>query len=435
MMKDDKRNRAEKRPVSGNILNKERYRKRKRRKNAAAVFIESGIRSLKDFISGSSSKKPGSGRKPNNGRDEIVRVIRDENGVPVKVIRKRHIPVPKQTRRKQVIGLVASLVLVWLLFFQIRYEPLMVTEVGGQKLRGKLEKEIEMTGVEDRFLETGKDYKIDITEKYTDIFGRKASVKVSSNDVKISANDSSQSSLITTDKEKFRISNSVTSQTEFDINVQYEDMSKTYKYVIKDRLKNKIDKNGNITNPNEYDAVVNKKRHVKSSYKPKDLVEPKVRFAQSTKSVRPMRKESAKALEELFSAAEKKGHTLYAISGFRTYEMQKRIHDNNIAQYGSDETAEYYSAKAGESEHQLGTTMDVSTKQMGYALNQSFGKTSTGKWLKKNCHKYGFIIRYPKGKENITGYSYEPWHLRYVGKTLAGHLYKKRMTLEEYFEK
>ena len=81
-----------------------------------------------------------------------------------------------------------------------------------------------------------------------------------------------------------------------------------------------------------------------------------------------------------------------------------------------------------------GLAIDVSCNSVGCALELSFGRTSEGKWLKKNCHKYGFIIRYPKNKTKITGYSYEPWHLRYVGKNLAKYLKKNKMTLEEYYK-
>ena len=87
----------------------------------------------------------------------------------------------------------------------------------------------------------------------------------------------------------------------------------------------------------------------------------------------------------------------------------------------------------GSSEHQTGLTIDVSAKSVGYRLDQSFGDTKEGKWLAKHCHEYGFIIRYPYGKEKITGYSYEPWHIRYVGISIAGYLYKNDLTLEEYY--
>lgn len=432
-MKNEKRGASGRRRVSGSILDKGRYRKRRRKKNAVAVFIENTYYAVKRSLSQRSGR--GGGKSNKKGRDEIVRVIRDENGTPVRVIRRRHVPVPYETRKKQVIGIVASLVFVWLLFFQIRYEPLKVTEIGDEKLRGRLEKEVVMNGVKGKYLETGKDYDIDIRENFTDIFGKKAYQTVSDDKVSITVKSGAKASDIKTSKNSFRIKNSVTSETGLTLNVTYEDVSTDYSYTVKDNLKHKIDSKGYITNPNEYDAVVNKKRKLSPSYVPKDLVEPNVRFHQGDRSVRKMRKTSAKALEKLFSDAEAKGYEFYAVSGFRTYEMQKLIHQNNVRQYGSEERALQYSAREGHSEHQLGTTMDVSTTEMGYALKTDFGKTRAGRWLYRNAHEYGFIIRYPKGKEHITGYGYEPWHLRYVGKPLAEHLYRKNLTLEEYFEK
>ena len=92
------------------------------------------------------------------------------------------------------------------------------------------------------------------------------------------------------------------------------------------------------------------------------------------------------------------------------------------------------SALSGRSEHQTGLAMDISSKAMGYKLDQSFGNTLEGKWLSKNSAEFGFIIRYPKGKEAITGYTYEPWHMRYIGKDIAEEITNKGTTLEEYFE-
>lgn len=116
------------------------------------------------------------------------------------------------------------------------------------------------------------------------------------------------------------------------------------------------------------------------------------------------------------------------ISGFRSYAKQKEIYNRYVRKDGKT-NADRYSARPGHSEHHLGECLDVNS------LYQSFGTTPEGKWIANNCWKYGFIIRYPKGKEYITGYMYEPWHIRYVGKTLAKKLYNGGawITLEEYF--
>lgn len=118
---------------------------------------------------------------------------------------------------------------------------------------------------------------------------------------------------------------------------------------------------------------------------------------------------------------------LRIISGFRSYSTQKTLYNNYVKRDGKA-AADRYSARAGHSEHQTGLAADINS------LEQSFENTNEGKWLNDNCYKYGFIIRYPKGKESATGYMFEPWHIRYVGKELASKLYNNGnwISLEEY---
>jgi D-alanyl-D-alanine carboxypeptidase len=89
-------------------------------------------------------------------------------------------------------------------------------------------------------------------------------------------------------------------------------------------------------------------------------------------------------------------------------------------------------ARPGTSEHQTGLTMDITAKSVGLELVESFENTAEGKWLASNAHNYGFILRYPKGKTNITGYAFEPWHYRYVGVDIATDIFNRGITLEEY---
>lgn len=127
------------------------------------------------------------------------------------------------------------------------------------------------------------------------------------------------------------------------------------------------------------------------------------------------------------SAASKEGISLSIISGFRSYTKQTNTYNRYVSQDGK-EKADTYSARPGYSEHQTGLAADINS------LSQSWGDTKEGKWLSNNCYKYGFIIRYIKGKESITGYMYEPWHIRYVGVELATKLYNNGswIALEEY---
>ncbi|WP_166242028.1 M15 family metallopeptidase [Paenibacillus turpanensis] len=188
-----------------------------------------------------------------------------------------------------------------------------------------------------------------------------------------------------------------------------------------------------VTNATAVTVVVNKQRSLPDNYVPSNLVQPDVPFSFSGKSEKKLlRQEAADALEALFEKAKEDKIELYAVSGYRSYQTQKVIYQANVAAQGKQE-ASRYSAVPGESEHQTGLAMDVSSRSAKFALEEVFGTTPEGKWLSEHAHEFGFIIRYPKGKESITGYAYEPWHIRYVGKTIAAAIKEKNITLEEYF--
>lgn len=141
---------------------------------------------------------------------------------------------------------------------------------------------------------------------------------------------------------------------------------------------------------------------------------------------------AAKALEELFAGAKEDGLTLLATSGFRSYSTQKAIFERKLEKM-SERAANASVAKPGYSEHQTGLAMDVEGESaLGMGLVDDFAKTPEGEWLAEHCHEYGFIIRYPEGKTDITGYIYEPWHIRYVGKEAAAEIAALDVTFEEY---
>jgi len=199
-------------------------------------------------------------------------------------------------------------------------------------------------------------------------------------------------------------------------------------------IKTNKDRLAVVTNPSSLYVLANKKRNLPSDYVPDDLVVPDVPFSFSGDSPKKkMRKAAADALESLFQAAEDDGIELKAVSGYRSYATQKSIFQSNADRKG-EEVANRTSARPGQSEHQTGLAMDVSSASAGYGLEETFGDTKEGKWLAKHAAEHGFIIRFLKGKESITGYSYEPWHVRYVGKTVAKEIMNKKITLEEYLE-
>lgn len=131
------------------------------------------------------------------------------------------------------------------------------------------------------------------------------------------------------------------------------------------------------------------------------------------------------AFEEMQKVAYAEGCNIYISSGYRSYQRQVEIYNRYVSQDGQ-EYADTYSSRPGHSEHQTGLTFDLNS------IDISFADTPEGKWLAENCHKYGFIIRYPKDKEDITGYMYEPWHIRYLGVDKATAVYESGLCLEEY---
>ena len=189
----------------------------------------------------------------------------------------------------------------------------------------------------------------------------------------------------------------------------------------------------------KYMILVNREYTVSSDYVPSDLVT----YPGSSYK---LEKNCAAALQKLINAcAAANGERLVLYSGYRTYQTQYNKYYNKVNQYINNGysrdkaitlTDQYY-ARPGASEHHTGLAADICTpssvNKYGQ-LHESFGNTAEGKWLKKNSWKYGFILRYEKGKEHITGYNYEPWHFRYVG-DIAEEIYQSGLTYEEYFAK
>ncbi|WP_413526683.1 D-alanyl-D-alanine carboxypeptidase family protein [Marinilactibacillus psychrotolerans] len=192
-----------------------------------------------------------------------------------------------------------------------------------------------------------------------------------------------------------------------------------------DNLENDILDDSNIL------KLVNKKYSLSEDYIPGDLVNLEVPTVLENAEVNQLRKEPADALKEMIDYAEEENIDILARSGYRSYKTQVQLFDNYVANHG-EEAANKFSARPGESEHQTGLSIDVTSESVNFQLTESFGETAEGLWVQENAHEFGFIIRYPEGKEEITGYQYEPWHLRYVGNDMAQSIYESGLTYEEY---
>lgn len=180
-----------------------------------------------------------------------------------------------------------------------------------------------------------------------------------------------------------------------------------------------------IENEDDLLVLVNKYNSLSSNYVPKDLTTINAKYQWLGRSNQ-LTKEAAKAFEKMCAAALKDNITILAGSGYRSYNYQKTLYNNYVARDGFAE-AETFSARPGYSEHQTGLAMDITNK---YGFIDKNDKEYT--WLVKNSYKYGFILRYPENKDEITGYMYEEWHYRYVGIETAKEVYDSNLTYDEY---
>lgn len=172
--------------------------------------------------------------------------------------------------------------------------------------------------------------------------------------------------------------------------------------------------------------IVNKYYYLDKNYVPSNLVAVNSKHGRGY-----LKKEAYDAFIEMYNDAVKEGLYPYIQSPYRSYSYQTTLYNNYVKRDGVKE-ADTYSARPGYSEHQTGLAMDLGTSK-----NHSIGDFESSKeftWVSKNAYKYGFILRYPKNKQYLTGYMYEPWHYRYVGKEIAKYIYENNITYEEYFE-
>lgn len=180
-----------------------------------------------------------------------------------------------------------------------------------------------------------------------------------------------------------------------------------------------------IENPDRLDVLVNKNNKLPKNYIPNNLEVLDVKYAYENKY---LQKEAKENFEKLSKDAALLGYKIIATSTYRTYDYQSELYDFYVKEKGL-KYADNCSARPGHSEHQTGLAVDVEGSNASY---DDFEESIEFNWMQENAHKYGFILRYPKGKEHITGFKYEPWHYRYIGKEIATIIYNKNITLEEY---
>lgn len=188
---------------------------------------------------------------------------------------------------------------------------------------------------------------------------------------------------------------------------------------------NELDKI-NIHNPSNVTCLINKEYSILDSWQPSDLVT----IENELEGTYYLRKEAADSWNTMHQDAKKQNVNIFVISSYRTKEYQEKLYNKYLA--SDPVNAPYYSAKPRASEHELGLAIDISYDQY---LHQNIQETEIGKWMHDNAYKYGWVMRYPDQKTDITGYVFESWHYRYVGKELATILKTQDITLEEYYQK
>lgn len=204
----------------------------------------------------------------------------------------------------------------------------------------------------------------------------------------------------------------------------------TYPFI---NSKNQVTKEYQILQPEKLDVLIKKGFVLSKDYEPKELVIPNIPIAPDCNNKK-LRKDAAKALEEMYQDALKKGYHLVLNSGYRSYESQMEIYEEYFRKYDKI-TASKLVSKPGSSEHQLGLGVDLTSQSVVDKKRMVFGDSDEYKWVIKNAHKYGFILRYPKDRSSFTGIANEPWHFRYVGKKIAKIIYDNDWILEDYILK
>ena len=185
----------------------------------------------------------------------------------------------------------------------------------------------------------------------------------------------------------------------------------------------------------DYTILVNKEHLLSKDYVPEGLVEIHEPMGSKLDKtyVNRLNDKVYQAFKEMQKEAFKEGYEIFVDSSYRTYEYQEKVFNDVALKKGLNHAKKFVACPGG-SEHQTGLAFDVIFRRNGVMIEEQKEDDAEIKWLFLHAHQYGFILRFPKGKENVTGFNFEPWHFRYVGKELAKELFSAKMTLEEYYD-
>ena len=282
-------------------------------------------------------------------------------------------------------------------------------EINGTVLKGILTKEVVVSESNDEIkISPGEEYQFDVYIEYTDKNGNSAKDEVPDKS-EVVMRFSNTSVCDRPYYNTIKIKDDAKSGTIFTVILEYEGESSTHRFLIAYNFADTVNSDHMILNPDDPIVLVNKDRHLPKDYVPEGMVQPNIQFKYSvSESQTYLQSEAAISIEKLFTAAKNDGILLNALKA-------------------------YSEASSWDLEHQTGLAIDVTSINVNYSTGSTFANSVEGKWLAENAYKYGFIIRYPKGKEDVTGFEYDPSQIRYVGIELATYLYENNLALEEFF--
>lgn len=236
--------------------------------------------------------------------------------------------------------------------------------------------------------------------------------------------------IISFKKEKYYLDKNLEKYLEYQTSSKIDDFSYIVTIINTHRdneyYSNTVDTNINL----DTSMIVNKYYKLNNEFAPEDIIPISSKYAWGENGSKTTRKITFDAYLNMYNAAKNDGITLMINSSYRTYNEQEQVYKNYDEKYGN-EYADEIAARPGHSEHQTGLALDIFCTTN--SNRKTFKDTEAYQWLLNNSYKYGFILRYPEGKENITGFTFESWHYRYVGLEIATYIHENNITFDEYY--
>ena len=282
-------------------------------------------------------------------------------------------------------------------------------DINGTVLKGILDENVVLPQAQGALkVSQGDVYVFDIYVEYKDKNGNTAAGEISDKS-ELNMDFSNTSVCDRTAYNTIQFKSNAPNGTILRVTLEYEGQKQIFQFIIAAALDSTVGADGVLTNPSDPAVLVTSTRNLPSDYVPKGMTQPNVQFKSGVGDAQKyLCSEAAIAAEKMFTTAKNDGMILTALKGFSGYS-------------------------AADPEHQTGLALDVSSVSVDYSVTSKLAGSVQGQWLAENAYKFGFVLRYPSGKEGVTGFAYSPAHLRYVGVELATYLYENNLTLDELY--